>query len=64
MAKPKAAQLLASPANRLHRDQARADEVPHRLMSRIRYPDRRELARTVQLRQADRIAPIRLDPLA
>ena len=39
-------------------------KIPHRLMSWIGRPDPGQLAGSVQTRQRDRIAPVRLDPLA
>ena len=39
-------------------------KIPHRLMSRIGRPDPCQFAGSVQTRQRDRIAPVRLDPLA
>jgi hypothetical protein len=47
----------------MHRHQPRPHQVAHRLVRRVRHPDRRKLARTVQLRQADRVPPVGLDPV-
>jgi len=54
----KPAQLLAAAAHRLHRGQTRTHQIAHRLVRRIRHPDRAQFTRTMQLRQAQRIVPV------
>ena len=57
-------QLLAFAAKVVRRRLARPDKIAHRLMSRVRRPDAGQFAGPVQSRQRDRVAPVRLDPLA
>src|SRR6516164_3905526 len=64
LAQQKARKLLARPAHGMHRIETGAHQVAHRLMSGVRDPYRRQLARPIQSRQADRIPPIGLHPLA
>ena len=60
----KARELLARPAQRMHRVETGAHQIAHRLVRSIRNPHRGQLARPVQPRQTGRIPPIRLDPIA
>ena len=46
------------------RRRASPDQVPHRLMRRIRHPHRRQLSGTAELRTHQRIPPIRLHPIS
>src|SRR6516225_5827211 len=48
----------------MHRIQTRTHQIAHRLVRGIWNPHRRQLSRPMQPRQAGRIAPIRLDPIA
>ena len=57
-------ELLACPAQRMHRIETRAHQIAHRLVPGIRNPHRRQLAGPVQPRQTGRIPPIGLDPVA
>jgi hypothetical protein len=57
-------ELLAGTTQRMHRIQALSHQITHRLVSGVRDPHRRQLARPMQPRQARRIAPIGLDPVA
>jgi hypothetical protein len=57
-------QLLAFAPKIVSRRLARPHKIAHRLMSRVRRPHPRQLAGPVQPRQRDRVAPVRLDPLA
>ena len=56
--------MLARLAEHPHGRGSGADQVAHRLVRRIRHPHRRELAGPVQLRQAQRITPVGLHPVA
>jgi hypothetical protein len=64
LAKQKPGELLSCPPQCPHRIEACPRQVAYRLMSRIGNPHRRQLARPVQPRQAGRIPPIGLDPVA
>ena len=64
VAQQEALELLPGPSQRLHGGHARSDQVAHRLMRRIRDPDRRQLAGAMQPGQRDRVAPVGLHPLA
>ena len=57
-------QLLALAPKIVGRRLAGAHKIAHRLMRRVRHPHPRQLAGPMQPRQRDRIAPVRLDPLA
>jgi hypothetical protein len=57
-------QLLAFAAKIVRRRLAGADKIAHRLMSRVGRPHPRQFASPMQPRQRDRVAPVRLDPLA
>src|SRR5712691_5499394 len=57
-------ELLACPAQRMHRIETGAHQVAYRFVSGIRNPYRRQLARSMQPRQTGCIPPIRLDPVA
>ena len=57
-------ELLACPAQGMHRIKTGAHQVADRLMSGVRDPYRRQLTRPIQSRQADRIPLIGLHPLA
>ena len=57
-------ELLARPAQRMHRVETGAHQIAHRLVPGIRNPHRGRLARPVQPRQTGRIPPIGLDPVA
>jgi len=46
-----------------HGGQAGADQIAYRLMGRVGYPDGRQRACPMQLRQIDRISPVGLDPI-
>jgi hypothetical protein len=58
------AQLLALAAKILTRRLAGLHKIAHRLMRLIRRPHGRQLAGSMQPRLRDRVAPVRLDPLA
>src|ERR1700737_953990 len=60
----KARELLARPAQRMHRVETGAHQIAHRLVPGVRNPHRGQLARPVQSRQTGRIPPIGLDPIA
>jgi hypothetical protein len=64
MAQQKRGQLLAGLAHTADRRQTGAHEIADRLMGRIRNPDRRQLARLMQLGQADRVPAVGLDPIS
>ena len=56
--------MLARLAEHPHGGGSGSDQVAHRLVRRVRHPNRGELARAVQLRQAQRITPVGLHPVA
>src|ERR1035441_4130090 len=60
----KCTQLLPGRAHRPHRRQTGADQIAHRLVRRIRHPDRGQQAAAVQDRQTVGIALVILLPLA
>ena len=64
LAQQKSGELLARPAQAVHRVEPRADQIAHRLVPGIGNPHRRQLARPVQLGQAGGIPPVGLDPVA
>ena len=55
--------VLALDSVVLDRGIASPHEVPHRLVTRIRHPDRRQLTGPEQLHEIDGVAPIGLDPI-
>ena len=57
-------ELLPCAAQVLHSRGPGADQIAHRLVTLVRHPDRRELARPVQSRQQDCIAPVGLHSVA
>jgi len=57
-------QLLAFAAKIVRRRLAGPHEIAHRLVRLVGRPDSRQFAGPVQARQRDRVAPVRLDPLA
>src|SRR5467141_3794805 len=57
-------ELLARPAQRMHRVETGAHQIAHRFVPGIRNPYRRQLTRSMQPRQTGCIPPIRLDPVA
>jgi hypothetical protein len=57
-------ELLACPAQAVHRVEPCPYQIAHRLVPRIRNPHRRQLAGPVQLGQTGGIPPIGLDPIA
>jgi hypothetical protein len=59
-----ALQMLARLAQHPYGRGPGADQVAHRLVCRVRHPDRGQLARPVQLGQAQRITPVGLHPVA
>ena len=63
MAQQEALQVLAGLVHDPHRGRPCPDKVAHRLMRRVRHPDRRQLASPVQLRQHHSIAAVRLHPV-
>ena len=56
--------MLARLAEHPHGRGSGTDQVAHRLVRRVRHPNRGELAGPVQLRQAQRITPVGLHPVA
>ena len=58
------ADLLPMHAQRFHRRRSRADEISHRLMAFVRDPDCCQFASPQQSRQRDRVATVRLHPIA
>ena len=64
LAQQKSGELLARPAQAVHRVEPRAHQIAHRLVPGIGNPHRRQLARPVQLGQAGGIPPVGLDPVA
>ena len=64
MPQQEALQMLARLAEHPHGRGSGTDEVAHRLMRRVRHPHRGELAGPVQLRQAQRVTPVGLHPVA
>jgi len=56
--------MLTRLAEHPHGRGSRPDQIAHRLVRRVRHPNRGQLARPVQLCQAQRIAPIGLHPVA
>ena len=64
MPQQEALQVLARLAEHPHGRGSRPDQVAHRLVRRVRHPNRGELAGPVQLRQAQRITPVGLHPVA
>jgi len=63
-AQQKALQVLARPARHRHRGRARPDQIAHRLMRRVRQPDRRQFPRPMQRRRHHRITTVGLHPVA
>ena len=59
----KCTQLLAGRPHRTHRRQTGADQVAHRLVRRIRHPNRSQQSASVQHRQAGSVALVILLPL-
>ena len=57
-------QLLAFAPKAVSRRFAGPHKIAHRLMRRVRRPHPCQLADPMQPRQRDRVAPVRLDPLA
>jgi hypothetical protein len=57
-------QLLAFAAKVVRRGLASSRKIAHRLMRCIRRPDSRQFAGSMQSRQRDRVAPVRLHALA
>ena len=64
MAQQEAGKLLTSLTQTANSRQTGAHEIADRLMGRIRNPDRRQFARSMQLGQVDRVPPVGLDPIA
>ena len=64
LAQQEAGDVLAAARQARHRRRAGAHQIAQRLVRRIRHPDLRQLLRAQQLGQLQRIAPVRLDPLA
>src|SRR5215213_4940967 len=62
--KQKRQQLLALVAQILSGGFSRSHQVPNRLMDLVWHPDRRQLARSQQTRQGDRVAPVGFDAIA
>jgi hypothetical protein len=60
----KALQMLPRLRQRSHRCRPRAHQIAHRFMSSVGYPDRRQFAGTMQLRQHQSVTAIGLDPVA
>lgn len=56
--------MLSSLLQRVVGTLAGAHQVAHRLVRFVGYPDRGQLARAMQTRQAHRIAPVSLHPIA
>src|SRR5258708_36475677 len=63
MTKQKGKKLLALLASILCCGFARTDEITHRFVDRVRYPNRRQFTSTKQSRKRHRIAPVCLDPV-
>ena len=63
MAQQKALQVLAGLAHDPHRGRPCPDKVAHRLMRRVRHPDRRQFSSSMQLRQHYRVATVSLHPV-
>lgn len=61
---PKALKMLPRLAGDAHGGRPRPNQIAHRLMCRIGDPDRRQLPRSMHLRQHDGVATVRLDPVA
>src|SRR5205085_6882002 len=57
-------ELLARPAQCMHRVETGAHQIAHRFVPGVRNPYCRQLARPMQPRQTGGIPPIRLDPIA
>ena len=64
LAQQEAGELLARPAQRMHRVETGAHQIAHRFVPGIGDPYRGQLAGAMQPRQAGRIASIGLDPVA
>src|ERR1700735_5595397 len=64
MTQEKARELLTGLTQTADRRQTGAHEIADRLMGRIRDPERRELARPMQLGHADRVPAGGLDPIS
>jgi hypothetical protein len=64
LAQQKPRELLAGPAQRMHRVETCPHQIADRLMRRIRNPHSAQLSRPMQPRQTGRIPPICLDPVA
>src|SRR4051794_3005544 len=61
MAKQKTLQLLAGPGDVAYRCGAQADQITHRLMSGVGYPDARQFASTMKSGQHGGISAICLN---
>src|ERR1700730_6644428 len=55
---------VAAPSTALAPLSPRAHQIAHRFMSSVGYPDRRQFAGTMQLRQHQSVTAIGLDPVA
>jgi hypothetical protein len=64
LAQQEARELLARPAQRMHRIETGAHQIAHRFVPGVRNPYCRQLACPMQPRQTGCIPPIRLDPVA
>jgi hypothetical protein len=64
LAQQKPGELLACPAQAVHRVEPCLYQIAHRLVPAIRNPNRGQFADPVQLGQAGSISTIRLDPVA
>jgi hypothetical protein len=64
LAQEKPRELLARPAQRMHRVETGAHQIAHRFVPGIRNPYRRQLTGSMQPRQTGCIPSIRLDPVA
>ena len=64
LAQQKPGELLAGPAQAVHRVEPGPYQIAHRLVPAIRNPHRGQFAGPVQLGQAGGISTIRLDPVA
>ena len=64
LAQQKPGELLAGPAQAVHRVEPCPYQIAHRLVPTVRNPHRGQLASPVQLGQAGGITPIGLDPVA
>jgi hypothetical protein len=64
LAQQEARELLARPAQCMHRIETGAHQIAHRFVPGVRHPYCRQLARPMQPRQTGCIQPIRLEPVA